>query len=259
MNCINRKPPYPSYPKLHSLIFPILFEKACITTRSFRKDAIKACGRVMPPIEVHGVENIPEKDTLSLITINHYSRYGFDAWWIALAVSAAVPQDIHWIMTSSWTCQGKWYGFVVKRVTGILFRMIAEVYDFTNMPPMPPSSAEFGERVIAMKKVISKIRNSQISTLAIAPEGRDFPGGILGPTPKGVGRFIQFISRLGFKVIPIGIYEDAGYLHVNIGENYSLPEIDSISSKDIDSIISNIVMNNIALLLPHPLRGEYVK
>jgi hypothetical protein len=72
------------------------------------------------------------------LTINHYARPGFHAWWLALALSAVVPTDVHWIMTAAWTYSD---GFRARTVTPLsrwLFGRIAQVYGFTSMPPMPP-------------------------------------------------------------------------------------------------------------------------
>lgn len=248
---------YPEYPKLYWLLLKIGCAMAGKIKRSFQEDARDACKKIVPPLLIKGQENLLMNDSLSLITVNHYSRQGFGAWWIALVISAAASKDIHWIITSAWTFQDKWYGLIGKIITRKLFHKLAEVYDFTNMPPMPPSPVELWERAVAIKKIIKGIHTDQIVLLGIAPEGRDHPNSILSPTPPGVGRFIQFLSNIGFEIVPIGIFEESGFLQLNIGKKYSIKHNLNTCKKDGDSILSNIVMNNIAVLLPPHLRGCY--
>jgi hypothetical protein len=46
-----------------------------------------------------------------LITANHYSATDFQAWWIAIIISAVVPANIHWVVTSGWEDSGWLTGF----------------------------------------------------------------------------------------------------------------------------------------------------
>src|SRR5690349_12419630 len=76
--------------------------------RVFREDALAAISGAKPAPRLICPENIPQNGAC-VITVNHYHRAGFFAPWLALAISAAVPTDIHWIMTSELTFPGKWY------------------------------------------------------------------------------------------------------------------------------------------------------
>jgi hypothetical protein len=65
--------------------------------RSFRRDGQLCIAQLKPPLRVLGVENIPHGGPC-LITFNHYYRPGFDAWWMALALAATLPVDIHFVI-----------------------------------------------------------------------------------------------------------------------------------------------------------------
>jgi len=58
--------------------------------RSFRADARTCIAGLQPPLQVEGREYIPACGPC-LLTVNHYTRPGLRAWWLALAVSAALP------------------------------------------------------------------------------------------------------------------------------------------------------------------------
>ena len=79
-----------------------------LRNRDFHKDAKRCIENLDPPLQVLGKENIPQHGPC-VITVNHYHRDGFGAQWIALAIAALVPVNMHWIMTGEFTYPGKWY------------------------------------------------------------------------------------------------------------------------------------------------------
>ena len=70
-----------------------------------------------PQVDISAVEPLfrtlenDEVHTGILLTINHYSAPDFNAWWTAILPSAAMPQEIHWVMTAGWTNSGWLTGF----------------------------------------------------------------------------------------------------------------------------------------------------
>jgi hypothetical protein len=95
-----------AYPIPWKLAF--YFALAIVTRcpRPYRPDALEAVRTLKPPCEVRGQECIPASGPY-LLTTNHYYRPGFRAWWITLALSAALPEEIHWITTAAWTFPGR--------------------------------------------------------------------------------------------------------------------------------------------------------
>ena len=113
--------------------------------RSFRADARACLDRLAPPLQVLGVEHIPACGP-ALVTVNHYRRAGFNAWWIALAIASVAPEEMHWTMTGELTFPGKWYAGLGQPGSRWLLRRISAVYGFTAMPPMPPRPGDVAAR-----------------------------------------------------------------------------------------------------------------
>jgi len=262
------KPKTPRYSLSISLLLRIAVSVLLNRPRSFHRDAHSLIDRLQPPLQVHGQEHIPNKDFF--LTINHYTRPGFGAWWIALAVSAVVEQDIHWMIANAWAFPGKWYADLLRPLSQRLFTRLAEIYGFTTTPPMPPEPSEAQAREEAVRHVLKAARQSPKPVLGLSPEGRDFPGGVLGQPPHGVGRFIYQLYQTGYVILPVGVYEENGVLCLRFGKSYRLGdphshatgEIDPntfrlITQRQIDLLLSRTVMRHIAVLVPKHLHGVY--
>jgi len=225
--------------------------------RDFHKDAKAWIENLNPPLKVLGKENIPQHGPC-VITVNHYHRVGFGAQWIALAIAALVPINMHWIMTSEFTYPGKWYEFLGAIGSRILLKRIARIYGFTTMPPMPPREKDVEARAASVRAVLEYVRNAESPALGLAPEGYDPPTGVLTRPATGLGRFGLLLSKAGLrKFIPVGAYEAEGVFHIHFGESYELNVLRYLPPDEKDSQASQIIMENIARLLPVHLRGEF--
>ncbi len=187
-----------------------------------------------------------------LITVNHYSAPDFQAWWFVILISAIVPANIHWVVTSGWTNSGWLTGF-----THWLFPRGARLLGFTPMPAMPPDPAETGLRAGAVRKVLNYANHTPHAVVGMAPEGGDQPGGVLGKLPPGVGRFMQLLSQSCPNIIPVGVWKENGCIQLNFGSQYNLDVPPGLSAHERDRVVGNIIMRHIAVLLPERLRGEY--
>ena len=76
--------PYYSYPP--RLMASLLRDLLLVRRRSFHADSEACIRRLKPALQIYGQENIPTSG-LCLVTVNHYFRSGFGAWWIPLAVA----------------------------------------------------------------------------------------------------------------------------------------------------------------------------
>lgn len=224
--------------------------------RDFHKDAKDCIESLNPPLHVLGHECIPQHGPC-VITVNHYHRDGFGAEWLALAVAGLVPIHMHWIMTGEFMYEGKWYRSLAAKASRILLKRIAQVYGFTNMPPMPPREKDVQERAASVRAVLQYVRRTESPVIGLAPEGYDAPAGTLTRPAPGLGRFAVLLSRAGLMFCPVGAYETDGVFHVHFGETYTLQVADRSSPDEKDFQASQIIMKNIARLLPLHLRGEY--
>jgi 1-acyl-sn-glycerol-3-phosphate acyltransferase len=218
--------------------------------RSFRADALASLKVLQSPPKIIQPQNIP-KEGPALVVTNHYSRPGFRPWWIALTISAAIPVEVHWVMTGGWTHVG-----ILEPVTRWLFPKLARVYDFTPSPPMPPRPTEVTARALAVRRVLRAARKPGM-VIGLSPEGRDHPGGVLGMPPPGSGRFIRQLSKHCRPLLPIGVYEDREGLCLCFGPPFELAPLVPATSVVQDEVTHNQVMCAIARQLPERLRGAF--
>ncbi len=215
-----------------------------------------AVSLLQPPLAVRGTQHIPASGPF-LLTINHYGRPGFMAWWLTFALSANLPVEVHWIMTGAWIFPGKWYEVLVGKLTTWLFRQIAGVYGFTNMTPIAPYSDEVEGRARAVRHALEYARRTSQPVIGLAPEGRNHPGALLGPLPLGVGRFVARLAPLCQIILPAGIFEAGDHLCVQFGAPYRLETPAGLSGDTLDVHVGQAMMRAIAAQLPNHLQGEY--
>lgn len=241
-------------------LFPrVALDVILLRHRDFHKDAKVCIENLRPPLQALGKENIPQHGPC-VITVNHYHRVGFGAQWIALSIAALIPINMHWIMTGEFTYPGKWYERIGSIGSQILLKRIAYIYDFMTMPPMPPRDKDVEARAASVRAVLGYVRGAKNPILGLAPEGHDPPGpeGVLARPATGLGRFGLLLSKVGLrKFIPAGVYEADGVFHIHFGESYELNVPHNLSPDEKDDQASQIIMENIARLLPVHLRGEF--
>ncbi len=248
---------FPKYPRSTWFILNLAVSLLTGRQRSFHRDGSACLEGLKPPLRVIGKQNTPQAGPC-LITFNHYYRHGFNAWWMALALAAEVPADIHFVMTGELTFPGKIYTLPASVASRWLLGGIARVYGFTTMPPMPPREKDVAARARSVQKFLTYIHKNPRSILGLAPEGSDnLPDGSLTWPAPGAGRFISLVAGDGFKIVPAGIYEEGGYLCLNFGEAYTLKVPGGIPATERDHVVIEIVMRKIAALLPDRLRGPF--
>ncbi len=221
----------------------------------FRADSQACVARLRPPLAVIGREHIPAAGPC-LLTVNHFHRPGFAAWWVAFAISAVVPADVHWVITSALTFHGLPGRRVADPVVRWGLRRIARLYGFTTMPPMPPRPRQTAERAWGVRQVLRHVARAEQPVVGLAPEGGDAPGGVLQRPPPGVGRFITHLAAAGLGIVPIGVYESASQLCVSFGPRYELPAVRGTAGA-LDRQVAETVSRCMAALLPRELRGEF--
>ncbi len=246
--------PLYSYPArlAPGLIANILFDGQ----RSFRRDGLACVQRINPPLQVLGKENIPQGGPC-LITFNHYYRPGFNAWWMALALAATVPVDIHFVMTGELTFPGMWYAPLGMAGSRWLLKRFSHLYGFTAMPPMPPRLQDVKARARSVRQVLAFARAHPRFVLGLAPEGGDQPGGLVNWPPAGAGRFVLLLAGQGFPILPVGCFEEAGEFCLRFGTPYDLQVPRGLGVDGKDRHAAQTIMTAIAAQLPKRLRGEF--
>lgn len=247
---------HPDYAYPRGLFARIALDTLLLKHRSFRQDAKACIANLRPPLRVLGGENIPQHGPC-VITVNHYSRAGFGAQWLALAISATIPADMHWIMTGEWTYPGRWYARLGMIFSRFILQRLARVYGFTAMPPMPPRLKDVVERAAAVREVLYIVKRVNNPILGLAPEGGDSVDGKLAQPASGLGRFGLLLSNAGLRFIPVGAFESDGIFTIHFGQAYELNVPRELSAAEKDAQAAQLIMKNIAQLLPIHLRGEF--
>ena len=224
--------------------------------RGFRDDARREIAALQPPLQVTGQENIPAAGPC-LVTVNHYGRPGFWAWWLAFAIAAVVPAEMHWIMTREIAHRGEKRSQVLRLLTRLGIRGLGRVYGFTLMPPMPPDPAEVTERSLALRRLFTTIRSTPAPFVGLSPEGATLPGGALGWPPPGSGKMMLHMARHGLKILPTGAYETGGAFHLSFGPLYTLDLPPGLPREAADREASRLVMSRIGQQLPELMIGDF--
>jgi 1-acyl-sn-glycerol-3-phosphate acyltransferase len=247
---------FPRYSYPPALLVAVICDALLGRRRSFRQDAQKCLACLKPPLRLLGAENLPQQGPC-VVTVNHYYRPGFRAEWLALAISATVPLEVHWIMTGELTFPGKWYAPLGSWLSRLLLRRGARLYGFTTMPPMPPRPQDVVNRAAAVHSVLEYVKRTEKPVLGLAPEGGDQPAGKLAMPASGAGRFALLLAATGLKFHPVGAYEQGGEFILHFGPPYHLDVPAGLPTEERDRLAARRVMEHIAALLPAHLRGEF--
>lgn len=226
----NRKG-YPRYPSIVPGGLWALINHLLGRQLDFGELARQLVSRIQPPADSGGLQNVPSGSGY-VVTVNHYAREGFSTAWIAIALSALIPNKVTWVMTEEWVFHGHPFAFVLRPVMRYILGSLQKVFGFLQMPTMAPGYSEISERSVAVRRVIDFARNNPHAIIGLSPEGRDAKQPGMGELPAGVGKFILYLNRMGFRVLPAGIIEDKGLLKVRFGEPYDLVLSDADGSED---------------------------
>jgi hypothetical protein len=164
---------------------------------------------------------------------------------------------MRWAVTGELMCQGKWYRAIGSRASRIFLKRLAYIYGLTTMPPMPPRPNDVEARSASVRALLDYVRHTEEPVLGISPEGYNSPSGALTRPATGFGRFALLLAKAGMKFIPVGGYEMDGIFHIHFGKAYELTLPAQLSADQKDEQAMQIVMRNIACLLPVYLRGEF--
>ncbi len=224
--------------------------------RSVRADTAKLVASMPVPPEVHGIENLPETRPFVILP-NHYERtsgawVGWGAIIITNAIARARPGDfpIRWVMTSTWQdcylgpkrIHPKYLHWILRRMSN-LFGIIL----------MPADDVDAFGRGAALRDMFRALSDPGGQVVAFHPEAGGFETMIT--PPKGMGRVLASVDHQNVQMIPTGVYEDDGRLHVRFGKVIDHGSLQGLS----DTEVTSKVMVQIASLVPERTRGDFAE
>ncbi len=246
--------PAPRYPFITPTTLRIAGSILAGSRRDFLTDARRMVSQLQPPPVVEGL--VPDlTGSAWLVIANHLHSETFRAWWIALSVTTALQARLHWIMTDSWVYPHRWQSLTLAPAMHWVLTRLARVYGFTSMPPMPPRPWEVQARAQAVLAAVRFAEANPGASIGLVPEGGDTADGALMTPPPGVGRFISLLTQSGRRILPVGLFELDGRLHLKFGRALRLPG--PVSGKDRDHRAVETCMRAIAECVPEKLRGAY--
>ncbi len=224
--------------------------------RSFREDARRLMRTHVADFIIEGESNLVQSEPC-LLVVNHFYHPKFNALWIAVAIASIVPQEMLWFITDAWTFPERKARTVLRNISHFVLSQIASVYQFFPLPPNPPEPNQSIEAALTIRKLFRAARTKPRPFLAFAPEGRDFPNGILGMPAKGTGTIIAELCKMGFSILPVGFFLKDSVFHIVVGKAYDMDISTRFNRKEEDPQISSKVMQSIARLLPIELQGNF--
>jgi len=246
--------PAPRYPFVTPSTLRIAGSILTGSRRDFLSDAQRLVAQLRPAPIVEGL--VPDMTGLGwLVIANHLHSQAFRAWWIALTVTTALEARLHWIMTGAWVYSNGWQRLTLEPAMHWVLTRLARVYGFTSMPPMPPRPWEVQARARAVLAAVRFAEANPEAIIGLVPEGGDSTDGRLMPPPSGVGRFIHLLTQPGRRILPVGVFEEDGILHLKFGATFCLPGPGP--RKDRDRWVVETCMRAVAECLPVYLRGAY--
>lgn len=229
-----------------------------VRPRSFVRDARIVMNENRAYVRrVEGLEHVPCIEPFILV-MNHFSRRGLRPFHCAMAVNVAIAQRrpgprqsyIRWAFTSEYVGLRIGPVPVPRSFLRWLFRRVALVYSFVIIPRREQIAMG---RAAALRELR---RSAKQAAIGLTPEGLASAGKLVEP-PPGSGLFLASVSHGGIPLLPVGLWEADGELHIRFGPLLRLDIPTDVARAEQDRIARDRVMTAIAHLLPKDYRGAY--
>jgi 1-acyl-sn-glycerol-3-phosphate acyltransferase len=204
---------------------------------------------------ITGADRLPATGSYILVA-NHYERPGLWMGWPGMIMSRAVYEHTHrrlrLIAISEWK-DYKVAGIPIPPpITRFIFSRFFDTFGFIAMEPEGADPHARAEGVRA-----ALLAAKQGEGIGIFPEGNIGPTPAMIKTQAGSASFVLALSARGAPVLPTGLFEDAGRLHVVFGEPVELSDIRGLAKSHRDEAADRRIMGAVAALLPPDVRGFY--
>ncbi|HLJ69498.1 MAG TPA: hypothetical protein VKX16_19255 [Chloroflexota bacterium] len=216
--------------------------------RSLAHDAVAMTERIRPAARVQGLDCVPENGPV-VVMANHYQRRGLWIAWPAAVITSVFAlrrgqePPVHWLVTGGLRLnQTAGKGPEVPG-SGRIFRAVARAYGFTALP-LSGNRA----RARALREWLRHADRGK--AIGMFPEGLGGSSAGLVQPETGFAGLYRLLATRRIPVLPTGICEINGVLHVTFGQ-----ALRATSSPDDRS--GETVMRAIAALLPEERRGAY--
>jgi hypothetical protein len=241
-----------AFPKLPLL--PLAFDLLFGRRRSLAHDSALVMANSPYPRRFEGFERLP-KDSSFVVVMNHFDRSGLNTYHCAMAVSVAVAERRPGRKELSWLLTSEWYGRRVGPIsipvslTRWLFARIGRVYDLVVLPRRPELLMA---RASSLRRVLSALKGGPV---AITPEAAG--SGVLLEPPPGNGLFLATLSRHGYPIYPLAVFEEGPALVLRLGEPFRPSLSRTTSREEADRLAREQTMTAVGRLLPRECWGVY--
>ncbi len=206
---------------------------------------------------IEGLDNVPRTGSFILV-MNHYGRRGLRPYHCAMAVTTATASvraglpEIRWAFTSEYL--GRHIGPVAIPLWLIrwTFRRVARVYGFIVIPRR--AELVMG-RAAALRSFAKALPRGPIG---LTPEGLRGTGPLVEP-PPGNGLFLASLSRQGFPLLPVGLWEEDHTFVARFGPTFQLDVPRNVAREEQDRVARETVMVAIGRELPPAYWGAYAE
>jgi len=249
---VRSKRPRYSFPKRPLL--PFAFDLLFGRHRSFARDSALVTANSPYPRRFEGFERLPE-DSSFVLVMNHFNRSGLNTYHAAMAVSVAVAERRPGRKELSWLLTSEWYGRrigpinIPVAVTRWMFARVGLIYDLVVLPRRPELVMA---RASSLRRVLAALRGGPVG---ITPEAAG--SGVLIEPPLGNGLFLATLSRHGYPLYPLAVFEEGSTLVLRVGQPFRLQLDHGMSREEADRRAREESMTAVGRLLPREYWGVY--
>lgn len=236
------------------MLLPVGVAVARQRSRSLGGDSSRFLRLVKPSPVAIDTQHLPPNGPFVVVG-NHYQRPGLGLIWGAMVVNVAVhrtgerPRDLRWIMTDELLDVRLGPVMLPRKWVRVVLARFGRVYGFGLVSPRESGLVGGSAGLRAAARYLAAGE-----PVGVLPEGTASKE--LLEARSGVGSAVAWLARGDVPLVPVGIAEIEGVLTARFGAPFSLPDVEG-DKHDRDAALSDVIMRQIAGLLPLDVRGHY--